>query len=142
MAFHNKISDPEVGGTYMTLLNTIANLGGLLSGMVVTYSVDLFTFKSCYINDQPSGACDSKGDDICVSNGGICKKKVDGYYIVAVICFVWGLISHSYFSQSMTKLQNARLSEWRIINGSNSLVPLFAILIIVLFMMSPTIWRA
>jgi PAT family acetyl-CoA transporter-like MFS transporter 1 len=27
MAFHAKISDPAIGGTYMTLLNTLANLG-------------------------------------------------------------------------------------------------------------------
>nr|KAG5698987.1 hypothetical protein BaRGS_033500 [Batillaria attramentaria] len=27
MAFHAKISDPIIGGTYMTLLNTVANLG-------------------------------------------------------------------------------------------------------------------
>jgi hypothetical protein len=29
MAFFAKISDPRVGGTYMTLLNTMANLGGM-----------------------------------------------------------------------------------------------------------------
>ena len=27
MSFFAKISDPSIGGTYMTLLNTIANLG-------------------------------------------------------------------------------------------------------------------
>ena len=27
MAFHAQISDPSIGGTYMTLLNTVANLG-------------------------------------------------------------------------------------------------------------------
>ncbi len=27
MAFHAKISDPGIGGTYMTLLNTISNFG-------------------------------------------------------------------------------------------------------------------
>jgi len=28
MAFNAKISDPRIGGSYMTLLNTVANLGG------------------------------------------------------------------------------------------------------------------
>lgn len=28
MAFHAKVSDPLIGGTYMTLLNTVTNLGG------------------------------------------------------------------------------------------------------------------
>lgn len=27
MAFFSRISDPVIGGTYMTLLNTIANVG-------------------------------------------------------------------------------------------------------------------
>jgi PAT family acetyl-CoA transporter-like MFS transporter 1 len=27
MAFNAKVSDPAIGGTYMTLLNTVANLG-------------------------------------------------------------------------------------------------------------------
>ena len=29
MGFHAKISDPAIGGTYMTLLNTLTNLGKL-----------------------------------------------------------------------------------------------------------------
>ena len=29
MAFSAKVSDPKIGGTYMTLLNTVANLGGV-----------------------------------------------------------------------------------------------------------------
>lgn len=28
MAFFSRVSDPIIGGTYMTLLNTIANIGG------------------------------------------------------------------------------------------------------------------
>jgi len=27
MAFYAKVSDPVIGGTYMTLLNTVSNLG-------------------------------------------------------------------------------------------------------------------
>jgi len=28
LAFHSRVSDQSIGGTYMTLLNTITNLGG------------------------------------------------------------------------------------------------------------------
>ena len=28
MAFYNRVSDPKIGGTYMTMLNTLSNLGG------------------------------------------------------------------------------------------------------------------
>ena len=35
MAFYNSISDPRIGGTYMTMLNTLSNLGGQWPGTVV-----------------------------------------------------------------------------------------------------------
>ena len=45
MAFHNKISDPMVGGTYMTLLNTFSNLGNKWSSSFSLWFVDQITFK-------------------------------------------------------------------------------------------------
>ena len=45
MAFHNKISDPLVGGTYITLLNTFMNLGGTVSKSVSTWFVGQMTVK-------------------------------------------------------------------------------------------------
>ena len=35
MAFFNQVSDPKIGGTYMTMLNTLSNLGGQWPGTVV-----------------------------------------------------------------------------------------------------------
>ena len=35
MAFYNRISDPKIGGTYMTMLNTLSNLGGQWPGTLV-----------------------------------------------------------------------------------------------------------
>lgn len=35
MAFYNRISDPKIGGTYMTMLNTMSNLGGQWPGTLV-----------------------------------------------------------------------------------------------------------
>ena len=47
MAFFAKVSDPRSGGTYMTLLNTLANLGGTWPATVVLWLVDVFTWKTC-----------------------------------------------------------------------------------------------
>ena len=44
-AFNNRISDPLVGGTYMTLLNTFMNLGGVVSKSFSLWFVGLITFK-------------------------------------------------------------------------------------------------
>lgn len=55
MAFFAKISDPTVGGTYMTLLNTICNLGGNWPTSLVLWLVDVLTWKKCVINTTASG---------------------------------------------------------------------------------------
>lgn len=47
MAFFAKISDPTVGGTYMTLLNTVCNLGGNWPTSIVLWLVDVLTWKEC-----------------------------------------------------------------------------------------------
>lgn len=47
MAFHAKVSDPLIGGTYMTLLNTVTNLGGNWPSTVALWMVDPLTLKGC-----------------------------------------------------------------------------------------------
>lgn len=47
MSFFSQVSDPTVGGTYMTLLNTICNLGGNWPTTVALWFVDPLTTKVC-----------------------------------------------------------------------------------------------
>ena len=47
MAFHAKVSDPMIGGTYMTLLNTVTNLGANWPSTVALWLVDPLTSKEC-----------------------------------------------------------------------------------------------
>ena len=47
MAFFARISDPAVGGTYMTLLNTLTNLGGNWPATLALWAVDHLTWKRC-----------------------------------------------------------------------------------------------
>lgn len=47
MSFFAKISDPAVGGTYMTLVNTLANMGGNWPTTLALYLVEGFTLKQC-----------------------------------------------------------------------------------------------
>ena len=42
MAFYNRVSDPKIGGTYMTMLNTLSNLGGQWPGTVVLATKGMF----------------------------------------------------------------------------------------------------
>lgn len=52
MAFFARISDPSVGGTYMTLLNTLSNLSASWSTTVALWLVDMLTFRSCSVNNN------------------------------------------------------------------------------------------
>ncbi|CAG0891145.1 unnamed protein product, partial [Darwinula stevensoni] len=47
MAFYAQVSDPAVGGTYMTLLNTLTNLGGNWPSTLMLWFLDNLTWKSC-----------------------------------------------------------------------------------------------
>lgn len=47
MGFFAKISDSSVGGTYMTLLNTVTNLGGNWPTIIALYFIDPLTWKKC-----------------------------------------------------------------------------------------------
>ncbi|KAG5442013.1 Acetyl-coenzyme A transporter 1 [Clonorchis sinensis] len=47
MSFHARISDPAVGGTYMTLLNTATNLAGTLPSSLMLYLVDPLSIRHC-----------------------------------------------------------------------------------------------
>merc|ERR1711972_690772 len=38
MAFFNRVSDPRIGGTYMTMLNTLSNLGNMWPSTLVLAS--------------------------------------------------------------------------------------------------------
>lgn len=53
MAFFAKISDKRIGGTYMTLLNTISNMGGSLAGTLALYIAGWISIKQCIIYSSP-----------------------------------------------------------------------------------------
>jgi len=47
LAFFSRISDSRFGGTYMTLLNTVANLGHSWTVTAALGMIDWLTFKEC-----------------------------------------------------------------------------------------------
>lgn len=50
LAFFSRISDSRFGGTYMTLVNTITNIGSAWTSFVVLGMVDFLTFKECSLD--------------------------------------------------------------------------------------------
>jgi len=90
MAFFAKISDPAMGGTCMTLLNTLANLGGMWPPTVTMRLVDATTCK-----------------------GPSCVLQADGFYVMAAVCFLCGAVWYLVGVPPLQRLQCLKPSDWR-----------------------------
>ncbi|KAI5840608.1 acetyl-coenzyme A transporter 1-domain-containing protein [Tricharina praecox] len=87
-AFHAKIADPEIGGTYMTLL--------------ATYPVAEF---SCALELDKHR---------CIDQGGKCVIQQDGYYVTNVLCILIGVVTFwGYIKPAATRLSALPLKSWR-----------------------------
>uniref|UniRef100_A0A1B6MEX5 Major facilitator superfamily (MFS) profile domain-containing protein n=2 Tax=Graphocephala atropunctata TaxID=36148 RepID=A0A1B6MEX5_9HEMI len=113
MAFYARVSDPAVGGTYMTLLNTLTNLGFAWPKTLVLLFVDGLTFKYCSNNSE--NTC-SNVDQVkeCEDDYGLCHSYVDGYYILIGFCTMFGLLWMSWGRRTIQTLQAKDLSEWKV----------------------------
>jgi len=121
-AFHTKISDPIIGGTYMTLLNTFTNLGGTWPKFFVLKAVDFFTVATCQVNEAGSSltvkaveCVSEQGKAHCSDIGGTCITERDGYYITSALCIGLGILAVvTYVIPTARKLQALPVSKWRI----------------------------
>ncbi|KAM9801170.1 acetyl-coenzyme A transporter 1 [Neosynchiropus ocellatus] len=112
MAFHAKVSDPLIGGTYMTLLNTVTNLGGNWPSTVALWMVDPLTWKEC--RGAPGQSCGSAEEaGLCVKEGGACVTTLDGYYVESAVCVVIGVVWWVWLGKKMKKLQEQSPSAWK-----------------------------
>ncbi|KAL9011089.1 MAG: hypothetical protein Q9173_004036 [Seirophora scorigena] len=126
-AFHAKISDPLIGGTYMTLLATVSNLGGTFPRYFILKLVDYFTVATCHPPSTPPA--DFKGalvnstfscaleaqKHVCLDGGGTCDISRDGYYMTNVMCVIVGVLTFwGYIRPAALKLQALPLRAWRI----------------------------
>ncbi|KAJ7022070.1 acetyl-coenzyme A transporter 1-domain-containing protein [Mycena alexandri] len=121
-AFHTRVSDPLIGGTYMTLLNTFTNLGGTWPKYFVLKGVDLLTVATCKVkegNDEllvKATECVSEhGKAACTEIGGDCVTETDGYYMISGFCMLFGVaFLVLYIMPTVRKLQALPTSAWRV----------------------------
>lgn len=120
-AFHTRVSDPVIGGTYMTLLNTFSNLGGTWPKYFVLKGVDYFSVAYCKVADADSelvvkaAECVSDlGKEQCSNIGGECITERDGYYYVSAICITFGVLFFTlYIIPTARRLQAIPVQRWR-----------------------------
>ncbi|KAK4330633.1 putative membrane protein [Rhodotorula toruloides] len=121
-AFHTQIADPLIGGTYMTLLNTVSNLGGTWPKFFVLKGIDAFSVAVCHVKDEgldvivSSRECVSDhGKAACAELGGTCLTERDGYYWVSTLCILTGVaILVSFVQPVARRLQTLPAAAWRI----------------------------
>lgn len=111
-AFHTRIADPVIGGTYMTLLNTLSNLGGTWPRLLIMYMIDTLTNVECDINGLTEELPMGKAE--CISKGGKVIVLRDGYYITNIICIIIGIILYfGFIKKSALRLQKMPITSWR-----------------------------
>lgn len=125
-AFFAHISDPLIGGTYMTLLNTLSNFGGTYPQYFILRAVDFFTDATCHhqptsnstIIHQPYKCNTAEMKKICKSEHGDCVIDQDGYYYVSSIMIIAGLLTFSMFIRpQILRLESLKTSSWRVGKG-------------------------
>ncbi|KAK1758543.1 acetyl-coenzyme A transporter 1-domain-containing protein [Echria macrotheca] len=126
-AFHAKVADPVIGGTYMTLLATVCNLGGTFPRYFVLRLVDAFTAATCIppakssTLTQPYSCALQHDKESCLAAGGTCEVSRDGYHIVNILCVVFGVVSFVLFIRpKVLQLQSLPLRAWRLSSSSSA----------------------
>ncbi|XP_060098354.1 acetyl-coenzyme A transporter 1 [Heteronotia binoei] len=112
MAFNAKVSDPLIGGTYMTLLNTVSNLGGNWPATVALWLVDPLTVKEC-VGIQGHDCGTAAATELCTKEGGSCVITLDGYYVESITCVVLGFAWWLFLGPKFKKLQDERPTSWK-----------------------------
>lgn len=114
MAFFAKISDPAVGGTYMTLLNTLSNLGANWPATAALWFVDPLTFRQC--STDAFNDCSTLAErELCANtNNGTCIMHLDGYYIESILCLIIGFSWLRWGRRKIAILQSRPISAWKI----------------------------
>ncbi|CDO95763.1 unnamed protein product [Kluyveromyces dobzhanskii CBS 2104] len=114
-AFHTQVADPVIGGTYMTLLNTLSNLGGTWPRLLIMTMIDTFSEYKCDGLAITDGEVLSKAQ--CADIGGRVETIKDGYYITNLLCVVAGVIIFtSYLRPTAAKLCRVPLNQWKVSN--------------------------
>ncbi|PCH36092.1 MFS general substrate transporter [Wolfiporia cocos MD-104 SS10] len=122
ISFHSRISDPLVGGTYMTLFATFNNLGTTWPKFFVLRGVDMFTIAACNVQHttltKPIECVSQQGKAACTQSGGECVIERDGYYIISGICLALGVLSVIFHMiPTARRLQVIPAEKWRVSSG-------------------------
>lgn len=109
MTFFSKISDPTIGGSYMTLLNTIANWGSKWPNVTILWLLPKLTINLC------------ENEQLLFYNLFSCSKTsinkiIDGYTILVFLCTAIGILWIFTHKKLIVELETIHASAWKIKN--------------------------
>ncbi|KAK3817183.1 MAG: acetyl-coenzyme A transporter 1-domain-containing protein [Linnemannia gamsii] len=117
-AFMTVIADPVIGGTYMTLLNTLSNFGGTWPRFFVLKAVDYYTVSTCSVmnsNDEEFSCASEPGKTMCQDLLGECVTMQDGYYYVNTLCVTVGaVLLFTYIAPTIRYLESLNPKMWKL----------------------------
>lgn len=120
-SFFNRISDPAMGGSYLTLLNTIANMGVTLPKFAIFAVMDLLSQRECIGADTKMGpmVCPANNQaakapsNPCLIAGGTCQLVHDGYYQLSYTAIAVGVGLGLWYSYLLPQLSALPTLRWR-----------------------------
>ncbi|EGC37219.1 hypothetical protein DICPUDRAFT_54139 [Dictyostelium purpureum] len=122
-SFFLKISDKSIGGTYVTLLNTIANFAGTYPKVFILMLIDRLTVSQCtvilpesseesYISGTEQATIiihNNISKDSCLEQKGIYTIERDGYYMVTMVAFVYGIFMFFVLKKYLVPIERLKL---------------------------------
>ena len=115
MSFFSKVSDESIGGTYMTFLNTLSNLGSKIAETFVLFFVDFVSEKRCDGASSSISTCSTKNErDMCVEAGGKCHLDDGHYHTFVLLSPVLALAWVVWQRKRVQKLSASPLDEWHL----------------------------
>lgn len=137
MSFFSQVADPGMGGTYMTLLNTIANLGAKWPQYFALRGIEWFTVATCQqqhalagdgvtsgVSGAPVGgsgvhrapfgsSCKIAADaDTCRAAGGSCVTEYDGFVLLTISGAIGGCLWLAWMWRRMRLLEALPRDAW------------------------------
>lgn len=111
MSFFTRVAkvNEVYGGSVMTLLNTLANIGSLWPGPLVLLAIDWFSAKACIAPGDPDTSQSCQGCEAPRT----CGATRDGYWPVSLMCFAYLVIW--YFvggAAAVRRVQNLPEKSW------------------------------
>lgn len=141
MSFYAKITDPLLGGTYMTLMTTITNLGQVWMKTIFLWLMDVLTWKSCNFSIENNATnfdhnsidlLESENLDFvslsrscyeispqnqCTKVGGKCETIVDGFFIEVAAGVIFAVFWFYFGGKLIRKLQNLPIKSWHVLSN-------------------------